>query len=472
VRAWSLSASLLLAATLLAHPARAEGEFELHGGVGGAHALVDPQQRELGFGVTGLASAGWMFGGVAGLQIEGAALYLPRVNPPSDPALAAGSDGSAFTAMVGPVLRPFGKTSPGGLWLDLDGGLVETGGLSRVGLDAHVGYDWRLKGGGRVDLGPFLGYLQVFQPADNIRPEDAHVLTLGVRVGLGPTTRSDRDADGVYDDEDACPDVPGIRTDDPRTNGCPPRSDRDHDGVFDDEDACPDVPGIRTNDPKTNGCPRSDRDHDSVYDDEDACPDVPGIRTNDPKTNGCPRSDRDRDTVFDDEDACPDVPGVRTNDPKTNGCPPAQESVHVEKNQILLDDKIYFETDVARVRHISWPLVQKLAKFLNDNTDIVEVSIEGHADEVGGAEFNMILSEERAKAVLNLLVHFGVDPKRLTSKGWGETRPVVEGHDEAAHSKNRRVEFIITRVRQVNDIPPSPPPGQAPSPAPSPAGGP
>ncbi len=64
----------------------------------------------------------------------------------------------------------------------------------------------------------------------------------------------DRDHDGVPDDKDACPDVKGVRTSDPRTNGCPP--DRDGDGIIDSEDACPDEKGPRDADPKKNGCPR------------------------------------------------------------------------------------------------------------------------------------------------------------------------------------------------------------------------
>ncbi len=67
----------------------------------------------------------------------------------------------------------------------------------------------------------------------------------------------------------------------------PPPSDRDHDGIVDTEDACPDVPGVRTDDPKTNGCP-SDRDHDGIPDTVDACPDVPGPANTDPTKNGCP----------------------------------------------------------------------------------------------------------------------------------------------------------------------------------------
>jgi outer membrane protein OmpA-like peptidoglycan-associated protein len=59
----------------------------------------------------------------------------------------------------------------------------------------------------------------------------------------------------VPDAEDACPDTPGVKTDNPKTNGCP--SDRDGDGIPDAEDACPDAPGPHTSDPKTNGCPKA-----------------------------------------------------------------------------------------------------------------------------------------------------------------------------------------------------------------------
>ncbi|HEY2509640.1 MAG TPA: OmpA family protein [Polyangiaceae bacterium] len=68
-----------------------------------------------------------------------------------------------------------------------------------------------------------------------------------------PPPPPDRDGDGIVDAEDACPDVPGVRTDDPKTNGCPP--DRDKDGILDPQDACPDVPGPPNEDPKKNGCP-------------------------------------------------------------------------------------------------------------------------------------------------------------------------------------------------------------------------
>src|SRR6185312_5823155 len=80
----------------------------------------------------------------------------------------------------------------------------------------------------------------------------------------------DTDKDGIPDSEDACPGTPGVHTDDPKTNGCPPPPpDRDHDGVVDSDDLCPDEPVGDHPDPKRPGCPAKDSDGDGVYDYED-----------------------------------------------------------------------------------------------------------------------------------------------------------------------------------------------------------
>jgi outer membrane protein OmpA-like peptidoglycan-associated protein len=454
-------------------------EPQLHGALGLAHAVGDPQQREYGFGAGAGLGGELTFGRVFGVQAELSFVGLADGSPPSNPALANHGAGYDFGAMAGVRLHPLARRRVASLWLDGNAGLAVTGGSARATMDTHVGYDFRV-GSGRFDLGPFVGYTQVFQPSDALRPEDAHIVTVGLHVALGavpfkvpPPPRTDRDGDGVFDDEDACPDVPGIRTADPKTNGCP-RADRDNDTVFDDEDACPDEPGIRTADPKTNGCPRGDRDHDFVYDDEDACPDVQGVRTNDPKTNGCPRTDRDNDTVFDDEDACPDIPGVRTADPKTNGCPPAGDQVHIERDKIVLDDIIHFDTDSPRIRHASWPICKKIAEFIVANPDVLEIDIEGHADETGTSAHNLILSRNRADAVKQLIVKYGVDPQRITTHAYGESRPKVPGHAEEQLRQNRRVEFTVTRSRaRATELKPAsdavapagtPPPAAAPAP--------
>jgi outer membrane protein OmpA-like peptidoglycan-associated protein len=140
------------------------------------------------------------------------------------------------------------------------------------------------------------------------------------------------------------------------------------------------------------------------------------------------------------------VPGIKTNDPKTNGCPAEGDQVRVIKDHIDYDDVILFDKDQAHVHHASWPILKKLAVFINAHPDFELVDITGHADERGSAEYNLRLSQERALAVKDRLVQFGVNPARLTTIGYGTARPRAEGHKESDWRQNRRVEFIITKV--------------------------
>jgi outer membrane protein OmpA-like peptidoglycan-associated protein len=123
--------------------------------------------------------------------------------------------------------------------------------------------------------------------------------------------------------------------------------------------------------------------------------------------------------------------------------------VRVVEDHIEYDDVILFDTDSPHVHHASWPILEKLAKFIVANPDIHEINILGHADERGSEEHNQRLSEWRAQAVKYLLVHFGVEDKRLTTAGFGKSKPRAEGHTETEWKQNRRVEFIITKVKNV-----------------------
>ncbi len=143
---------------------------------------------------------------------------------------------------------------------------------------------------------------------------------IGFAIATGRKKIGDTDKDGFYDDVDACIEVRGIASNDPKKHGCPP-DDRDGDTVLDQVDACPDVPGAVQADPKKNGCPLpGDADGDGITDDVDACRNVAGVANQDPAKHGCP-SDRDADGVLDVKDACPDVPGPASEDPAKNGCP-------------------------------------------------------------------------------------------------------------------------------------------------------
>jgi outer membrane protein OmpA-like peptidoglycan-associated protein len=392
---WITRAAAALAFVI--SPARGEGPRP-HAYAGLAHAVGDPQATELGFGGGGAVGVELPLSRIFGARAKLGVLALAKGDAPADPGLARRSTGTGLFATAGPRIAPLGGDA--GPWVDAGVGLAATGPLARFAFEAGAGYDWSVSESA-VNVGPFVGYTQIVQPADALRPEDAHVLWVGVHVGLGARA--------------ATP---------PRVALAPPPP------------SPPPPP------------PGGDRDADHVYDDEDACPDIAGVRTSDPKTNGCPRSDRDGDGVYDSEDACPDVPGPRTNDPKSNGCPTADEHVHVEQDKIVLDDVILFETDSPRVRHPSWALVKKLADFINANPDVLEVDIEGHTDSTGTGEHNLTLSKERADSVKKLLVMYGVTAERLTTRGFGENRPRATGHGEEVLRQNRRVAFTITRVRK------------------------
>jgi len=199
------------------------------------------------------------------------------------------------------------------------------------------------------------------------------------------------------------------------------------------------VPGVKTDDPKTNGCP-PDRDHDGIPDADDACPDVPGVKTEDPKTNGCPPDpDRDKDGIPNEQDACPDTPGPKNADPKKNGCPAAA----VVGKRIVILDQVKFATGSAMILPASDAILTAVLGVLTSHSEIKHLSIEGHTDNVGAAAMNKKLSGQRAASVVGWLVKHGVDPARLSSAGFGMERPIETNDTAAGRQNNRRVEFHI-----------------------------
>jgi outer membrane protein OmpA-like peptidoglycan-associated protein len=252
---------------------------------------------------------------------------------------------------------------------------------------------------------------------------------------------ADRDDDGIADVDDACPDVKGVRSQDPKKNGCP--ADRDEDGILDAEDACPDVKGVRSADPKKNGCPpERDRDGDGILDAEDACPDVKGVRSADPKKNGCP-ADRDEDGVPDAEDACPDVKGSADPDPKRNGCP----HVEVTRTEIVISRQVKFRFGQSSLDQTVDPISDGLLGEVRDaivqHPEITLIEVQGHADNVGAEVYNQKLSEARAGAVRGWLVARGIPAKKLTAKGYGSRVPVAANDTDEGRQANRRVQFVI-----------------------------
>ncbi|MEV6927542.1 OmpA family protein [Dactylosporangium sp. NPDC051485] len=112
------------------------------------------------------------------------------------------------------------------------------------------------------------------------------------------------------------------------------------------------------------------------------------------------------------------------------------------QTQLVALPTVEFENDSATLTAQGVAVVQNAASILRSNPNI-KVSIEGHTDLTGTPAHNQALSEARAKTVLDTLVSLGIAPDRLTSKGFGDSRPKVPGIDEAANAVNRRVEFIV-----------------------------
>lgn len=101
---------------------------------------------------------------------------------------------------------------------------------------------------------------------------------------------------------------------------------------------------------------------------------------------------------------------------------------------------VYFEFDSASVPADSRPVVESQARYLNDHPGTVTL-LEGHADERGTREYNIGLGDQRAYAVRQLLIAYGVSPQQIQTVSYGEERPAAMGHDERSYALNRRVEF-------------------------------
>jgi len=105
---------------------------------------------------------------------------------------------------------------------------------------------------------------------------------------------------------------------------------------------------------------------------------------------------------------------------------------------------IHFDFDKYDIREDARPILNAIGKYLLDNPEI-EVLIEGHCDERGTREYNLVLGEQRALSTRRYLVSLGISPNRLHTVSYGEDRPLDPRSNEEAWAKNRRAEFKIAK---------------------------
>jgi OOP family OmpA-OmpF porin len=123
--------------------------------------------------------------------------------------------------------------------------------------------------------------------------------------------------------------------------------------------------------------------------------------------------------------------------------PPAAKRVEVKQDQIVIHEKIQFETNKAAIKPESSSLLEEITSVIKQNPQIKRLSIEGHTDSTGADKHNQKLSQQRAAAVQDYLVQHGVEPDRLSSRGWGKTKPIGDNSTATGREENRRVEFVI-----------------------------
>ena len=270
----------------------------------------------------------------------------------------------------------------------------------------------------------------------------------GIAVKFGGT---DTDGDGIYDKDDACPEVFGLEA----FNGCPDADgdgiedskdtcpneaglaefngcpDTDGDGVADNKDNCPQVAGLKS----LNGCP--DADGDGITDAKDKCPNEAGPAAND----GCPWADTDADGVTDNVDKCPNEAGTVAN----NGCPEIVEPTQQVMDQLNSYAKtILFDSGKSSFKKESYSVLQSITAILKEYPNS-NFTIEGHTDSKGSKTLNQTLSDSRANAVMAYLIENGIDGARLSAYGFGEDYPIDTNATAAGRRNNRRVEVKLKK---------------------------
>jgi OmpA-OmpF porin, OOP family len=267
----------------------------------------------------------------------------------------------------------------------------------------------------------------------------------------------DNDKDGIPDVDDKCPNVPENFNGFQDKDGCPDNidGDRDGDGIPDSKDKCPDLPEDKDHFEDKDGCPDPDNDGDGVNDKGDKCPGYDSdkrdnfIKVKEDKDgfedeDGCPDPDNDKDGILDKDDKCPNEPESFNQYKDEDGCPD-KSPITITKDRVLIMEKIYFETNKAKIRSISFPILNTVAKTLIAHKELKIIEIQGHTDERGSNRHNLRLSQRRANSVRNYLINKGLGADRLTSRGYGEDQPKCRQHNRACWSKNRRSEFVILK---------------------------
>ena len=118
----------------------------------------------------------------------------------------------------------------------------------------------------------------------------------------------------------------------------------------------------------------------------------------------------------------------------------------IEQGRIQIEEKVYFGQDSEDILPSSNELLVEVAEVMQDHPELAHIRIEGHTDAIGDEEYNVELSQKRAEAVMRFLDEQGVEPSRMSAKGFGEGSPIGSNLTDEGRAQNRRVEFHVERI--------------------------
>jgi OOP family OmpA-OmpF porin len=251
----------------------------------------------------------------------------------------------------------------------------------------------------------------------------------------------------------------------------PPKDeDPDKDGIMGEADKCPTEAEDRDGFQDEDGCPDLDNDGDGVADTADKCIGEPEDKDGFQDEDGCPELDNDNDGVPDSADRCATEPESKNGYLDEDGC--ADEVPEKLRTLTSTPQAVAWKANTAEFAPGATKLLDEMVAVLAEVKD-VKIEIGAHTEDTAppkGGKFadNAALSQARAEAVRTYLVSKGIDDKRLTAKGYGDSVPLEAPQGltgpklAAARTKNRRIELKL-----IVDAPAAMPSPAAPTPAPA-----
>ena len=136
----------------------------------------------------------------------------------------------------------------------------------------------------------------------------------------------------------------------------------------------------------------------------------------------------------------------------------AAEAAEAERQRAIaaaratLEEMVFFDYDMVEIRDDAAPVLREKVNILRASPQ-VRLRIEGYCDERGSTAYNLALGNRRAEAIRQFLTGFGLSESRFEIVSVGEGRPLVQGSNEDAWARNRRVEFVITAGANAINLP-------------------